>query len=37
VNASLDLDEALARSAALIKRHIDYQIFRQLAIEGDGS
>jgi len=25
VNASLDLDEVLARSAALIKRHIDYE------------
>ena len=27
VNASLDLDEVLARTAALIKRHIDYEIF----------
>jgi len=25
VNASLDLDEVLARTAALIKRHIDYE------------
>src|ERR1700730_14557282 len=37
VNASLDLDEGLARSAALIKRHIDYEIFGVLMIEGDGS
>jgi len=37
VNASLDLDEVLARSAALIKRHIDYEIFGVLMIEGDGS
>ena len=37
VNASLDLDEVLARSAALIKRHIDYEIFGVLLIEGDGS
>jgi len=36
VNASLDLDEVLARSAALIKRHIDYEIFGVLLIEGDG-
>src|SRR5260370_28066585 len=36
VNASLDLDEVLARSAALIKRHIDYEIFGVLMIEGDG-
>jgi len=27
VNASLDLDEVLARTAALIKKHIDYEIF----------
>jgi hypothetical protein len=27
VNSSLDLDEVLARSAALIKRHVDYEIF----------
>jgi len=26
MNASLDLDEVLARTAALIKRHIDYEI-----------
>src|SRR5271168_2592087 len=37
VNASLDLDEVLARSAALIKRHIDYEIFGILLMEGDGS
>src|SRR6266849_8369167 len=36
VNASLDLDEVLARTAALIKRHIDYEIFGVLMIEGDG-
>jgi sigma-B regulation protein RsbU (phosphoserine phosphatase) len=37
VNASLDLDEVLARAAALIKRHIDYEIFGVLMLEGDGS
>ncbi len=37
VNASLDLDEVLARTAALIKRHIDYELFGVLLIEGDGS
>ncbi|HTQ61623.1 MAG TPA: SpoIIE family protein phosphatase [Candidatus Solibacter sp.] len=37
VNASLDLDEVLARSAALIKRHIDYEIFGVLLIEGNGT
>src|SRR2546429_14149 len=37
VNASLDLDEVLARAAALIKRHIDYEIFGVLMSEGDGS
>src|SRR5205807_2218896 len=37
VNASLDLDEVLARAAALIKRHIDYEIFGVLMTEGDGS
>ncbi|HEX3118560.1 MAG TPA: GAF domain-containing SpoIIE family protein phosphatase [Candidatus Acidoferrum sp.] len=37
VNASLDLDEVLARSAALIKRHIDYEIFGVLMFDGDGS
>src|SRR4029077_17366522 len=34
VNSSLDLDEVLARTAALIKRHIDYEIFGVLMIEG---
>src|ERR1700682_1240797 len=37
VNASLDLDEVLARTAALIKRHIDYEIFGVLMFAGDGS
>lgn len=37
VNASLDLDEVLAKTAALIKRHIDYEIFGVLMLEGDGS
>ncbi len=37
VNASLDLDEVLGRAAALIKRHIDYEIFGVLMVEGDGS
>src|SRR5437016_5983406 len=37
VNASLDLDEVLARAAALIKRHIDYEIFGVIMIEGDAS
>src|SRR5277367_918485 len=37
VNASLDLDELLARAAALIKRHIDYEIFGILLDEGNGS
>jgi phosphoserine phosphatase RsbU/P len=37
VNASLDLDEVLARTAALIKRHIDYEIFGVLMFEGDGA
>ena len=37
VNASLELDEVLARVAALIKRHIDYEIFGVLMIEGDGN
>jgi len=36
VNASLDLDEVLARAAALIKRHIDYEIFGVLMFEADG-
>src|ERR1700756_3190230 len=37
VNASLELDEVLARAAALIKRQIDYEIFGVLRIEGDGT
>jgi phosphoserine phosphatase RsbU/P len=37
VNASLDLDEVLARAAALIKRHIDYEIFGVLMFERDGT
>jgi sigma-B regulation protein RsbU (phosphoserine phosphatase) len=37
VNSSLDLDEVLARSAALIKRHIDYEIFGVLMVEGNGT
>src|SRR5260370_622775 len=37
VNASLDLDEVLARTAALIKRHIDYEIFGVLMFDGDSS
>jgi sigma-B regulation protein RsbU (phosphoserine phosphatase) len=37
VNASLDLDEVLARTAALIKRHIDYEIFGVLMFSSDGT
>src|SRR5271168_4750882 len=37
VNASLDLDEVLARTAALIKRHIDYEIFGILLVEDGGA
>src|ERR1700687_125661 len=37
VNASLDLDEVLARTAALIKRYIDYEIFGVLMFDGDGT
>ena len=36
VNSSLDLDEVLARTAALIKRHIDYEIFGVMLLEGNG-
>lgn len=36
VNASLDVDEVLARSAALIKKHIDYEIFGVLLVEENG-
>jgi sigma-B regulation protein RsbU (phosphoserine phosphatase) len=35
VNASLDLDEVLAHSAALIKRHIDYELLGVLMVDGD--
>ena len=37
VNASLDLDEVLAKTAALIKKHIDYELFGVLLLDGDGS
>ncbi|HEY5069403.1 MAG TPA: GAF domain-containing SpoIIE family protein phosphatase [Candidatus Acidoferrum sp.] len=37
VNSSLDLDEVLAQTAALIKRHIDYEIFGVLMVEGGGA
>ena len=37
VNASLDVDEVLARSAALIKKHIDYEIFGVLLVEESGA
>jgi phosphoserine phosphatase RsbU/P len=37
VNASLDLDEVLARTAALIKKHIDYEIFGVLLVEEGGA
>ena len=37
VNASLDLDTVLSRTAALIKRHIDYEIFGVLLVESDGN
>ena len=37
VNASLDLDEVLAKSAALIKKHIDYEMFGVLLLDGDGA
>ena len=37
VNASLDLDEVLARAAALIKRHIDYEVFGVLMVDCDGN
>ncbi|HVO58721.1 MAG TPA: GAF domain-containing SpoIIE family protein phosphatase [Dongiaceae bacterium] len=36
VNASLDLDEVLARTAALIKKHIDYEIFGVLLVDPAG-
>jgi len=37
VNASLDLDEVLAHAAVLIKRHIDYELFGVLMLDGDGT
>src|SRR5271165_5076643 len=36
VNASLDLDEVLAHTAVLIKRHIDYELFGVLMVDADG-
>jgi sigma-B regulation protein RsbU (phosphoserine phosphatase) len=37
VNASLDLDEVLAHAAVLIKKHIDYELFGVLMMDGDGT
>src|SRR5215469_9764355 len=37
VNACLDLDEVLAKSAALIKKHIDYEMFGVLLMDDNGS
>jgi phosphoserine phosphatase RsbU/P len=37
VNASLDLDEVLAHAAVLIKKHIDYELFGVLMVDGDGA
>ena len=37
VNASLDLDEVLARAAVLIKKHIDYELFGVLMVDGNGA
>jgi len=37
VNASLDLDEVLAHTAVLIKRHIDYELFGVLMADSDGT
>src|SRR5271167_4149958 len=37
VNASLDLDEVLAHTAVLIKRHVDYELFGVLLIENDSN
>src|SRR6266849_3831706 len=36
VNASLDLDEVLAHTALLIKRHIDFEFFGVLMVDNDG-
>ena len=37
VNASLDLDEVLAKAAVLIKKHIDYEMFGVLMVDRDGN
>ena len=37
VNASLNLDEVLAHTAALIKRHIDYELFGVLMADEEGT
>jgi sigma-B regulation protein RsbU (phosphoserine phosphatase) len=37
VNASLDLDDVLTRTAALIKRHIDYELFGVLMMDDSGA
>ena len=37
VNASLNLDEVLGHAAALIKRHIDYEMFGVLMLDADGA
>ena len=37
VNASLNLDEVLAKSAALIKKHVDYEMFGVLLMDDNGS
>ena len=36
VNASLNLDEVLAHTAMLIKRHIDYELFGVLLVDSEG-
>jgi phosphoserine phosphatase RsbU/P len=36
VNASLNLDEVLAHTAVLIKRHIDYELFGVLLVDAEG-
>ena len=36
VNASLNLDEVLAHTAVLIKRHIDFEMFGVLMVDSDG-
>ena len=37
VNASLDLDEVLSKAAALIKKHIDYELFGVLLMDANGT